>query len=378
MANIALSARAHNFRPSHLRVLTVVGARPQFIKAGPVSEAFRLAGVSETVVHTGQHYDANMSALFFEELGLTPPAINLGVGSGSHAFQTAAMLRGLEPVFEAQNPDCVLLYGDTNSTLAGALVASKLHIPLAHVEAGLRSFNRRMPEEINRIVADSLGDLLFAPTDAAEINLRNEGIPSRRIKRVGDVMLDAAMMHSQRALATSQILRGQGLEGLPFILATIHRAENTDAPVRLASIASALVELNGDIPVVFPLHPRTRKSLIDQGLLEQLSECRLIAPVGYLDMVLLESAAAVIVTDSGGVQKEAFFHRTPCVTLREETEWVELVELGWNRLCASDDPGEIVLAVRAAIGTKGQAANPYGDGKASTLIVDLLPQALAH
>jgi UDP-GlcNAc3NAcA epimerase len=362
----------------NLRVLTVVGARPQFIKAGPVSEAFRVAQVSEIVVHTGQHYDANMSGLFFEELGLSPPAINLGVGSGSHATQTAGILRGLEPVFEAEKPDCVLLYGDTNSTLAGALVASKLQIPLAHVEAGLRSFNRRMPEEINRIIADSLSDLLFAPTIAAEENLKKEGISASRIKKVGDVMLDAAMMHSRRALSNSRILQTQGLEGLAFILATIHRAENTDDGYRLGNIASALAEINREIPVVFPLHPRTRNALTEHGLLERLSKCRLIAPLGFLDMVLLESSAAVIVTDSGGVQKEAFFHATPCVTIREETEWVELVELGWNRLCPAVDSGAIVRAVLSAIGTRGQTAKPYGDGKASTRIVDVLQAALTH
>jgi UDP-GlcNAc3NAcA epimerase len=329
-------------------------------------------------VHTGQHYDANMSALFFEELGLSPPAINLGVGSGSHAGQTSGIMRGLEPVIEAEKPDCVLLYGDTNSTLAGALVAAKLQIPIAHVEAGLRSFNRRMPEEINRIVADIVSDLLFAPTKAAEDNLKKEGIPASRIKQVGDVMLDAAMMYSQRALSNSRILQTQGLQGLPFILATIHRAENTDDGYRLGNIASALAEINAEIPVVFPLHPRTRDALTAHGVLERLSKCRLTAPVGFLDMVLLESSAAAIVTDSGGVQKEAFFHGTPCVTLREETEWVELVELGWNRLCPPDDPGAIVRAVRSAIGTRGKTAKPYGDGKASTRIVDLLREALSQ
>jgi UDP-GlcNAc3NAcA epimerase len=319
-----------------------------------------------------------MSALFFEELGLSPPAFNLGVGSGSHAVQTAGILRGLEPVLETEKPDFVLLYGDTNSTLAGALVASKLQIPLAHVEAGLRSFNRRMPEEINRIVADSLSDLLFAPTNAAEDNLKKEGISASRIKKVGDVMLDAAMLYSQRALSNSRILQTHGLKGLPYILATIHRAENTDDGYRLGNIASALAELNREIPVVFPLHPRTRNALTEHGLLERLSKCRLIAPVGFLDMVLLESSAAAIVTDSGGVQKEAFFHGTPCVTLRQETEWVELVELGWNRLCPADDPAAIVSAVRSAIGTKGQTARPYGDGHASARIVDLLLEALTH
>ena len=359
-----------------VRIVTVVGARPQFVKASPVSAALKTAGVAEILIHTGQHYDREMSELFFTELELKPPDFNLGVGSGSHALQTAEMMRALEPVIEKEAPDWVLIYGDTNSTLAGALVASKLQIPVAHVEAGLRSFNRAMPEEINRRVADAISDLLFAPTETAVNNLLAEGVAETRIKLVGDVMLDAAMAHGRRAASRSRIMERLGLIEGDYILVTVHRAENTDCAERLSSIARAIGEIAEDYTVVFPVHPRTHKALEAQGLRDLLGRCRLIDPVGYLDMVRLESCAALIATDSGGVQKEAFFHKRPCVTLRDETEWVELVQLGWNRLCDVRDSHSVVAAIRDAIGSRGRDATPYGMGTAAKLIAVALQESL--
>ena len=355
-----------------MRVLSVVGARPQFVKASAVSSALERAGVAEFLVHTGQHYDAAMSEQFFSELELRAPDVNLGVGSGPHGWQTAQMMLALEPIIEQQAPEWVLVYGDTNSTLAAALTARKLNVPVAHVEAGLRSFNLRMPEEINRRVADSVSDLLLAPTDVAVANLQNEGVPESRIKLVGDVMFDVALRYAKKGLQKSRIVEQLGLATSDYILVTIHRAENTDCAPRLASLAAALRELSHSRTVVFPVHPRTRKELEAMNLLDKLGECRLIGPIGYLDMVSLESRAALIVTDSGGVQKEAFFHQRPCVTLRDETEWVELIDLGWNRLCDISHPETIINCVTEALGSRGREAFPYGDGKAAEKIVALL------
>lgn len=343
-----------------------------------MSRALTNAGADEVLVHTGQHYDSGMSQVFFDQLGLKPPRINLGVGSGSHAYQTAAMLTGLEDVLNEYHPDWVLLYGDTNSTLAGALAASKLRLRIAHVEAGLRSFNPRMPEEINRRVTDVLSGLLFAPTKAAVENLGNEGISGERVRLVGDVMFDATTHFVKRAHSESTVLERLELEENKFILVTTHRAENTDDPLALGLLADALRALNAEIPVVMPLHPRTRQTLDRLGLAHALRECRLTDPVGFLDMVQLESNAAVIVTDSGGVQKEAFFHKKPCVTLRAETEWVELVELGWNRLCPLTSTGAIIASVHAALGSRGREAQPYGDGGAAQRIVKDLQMHLGE
>lgn len=352
-----------------MKVVTVVGARPQFIKAAPVSRALVAAGVEESIIHTGQHFDAGMSDVFFEELGVPLPSRHLGVSGGGHGAMTGAMLQALEPLLQDEQPAWVLVYGDTNSTLAGALAAAKLNIPVAHVEAGLRSFNRRMPEEQNRVVTDHLSDLLFTPTDAATARLQVEGISSERIRQVGDVMFDAALYYAERAAERSGILSRHGLEAGNYVLATVHRAENTDDPERLRSIIAGLDRVAEDLPVVLPLHPRTRLALQREAL--TVRAINMIDPVGYLDMVALESHATVIATDSGGVQKEAYFHGVPCVTLRDETEWVELVELGWNRL-APATPEAIREAIHEAVGSRGVESIPYGDGNAAGRIAEVL------
>lgn len=352
-----------------MKIATIVGARPQFIKAAPVSRALVDAGVNELMIHTGQHYDSGMSDVFFEELGIPRPAWHLGISGGGHGAMTGAMLQALEPVLQDERPAWVLVYGDTNSTLAGALAAAKLQIPVAHVEAGLRSFNRRMPEEHNRVVVDHLSDLLFTPTDAATARLREEGIPAGWIWQVGDVMFDAALYYAERAAERSDVLARHGLEAGNYVLATVHRAENTDDPDRLRAIIAGLDRVARNLPVVLPLHPRTRAALQREALTARA--IYMIDPVGYLDMVALESRAAVIATDSGGVQKEACFHGVPCVTLRDETEWVELVGLGWNRL-AKATPEAIEEAINNAVGSRGAEATSYGDGNAAARIVEVL------
>jgi UDP-GlcNAc3NAcA epimerase len=358
------------------KILTVVGARPQFIKAAPVSAVFAAQGLGEYLVHTGQHYDRDMSKIFFEELGIRIPDLNLNIGSGSHGAQTGAMLAGLEQAMIVQKPDWVLVYGDTNSTLAGALAAAKLNVPVAHVEAGLRSFNRRMPEEINRVVADAVAMLLFVPTEAGRQNLLREGVPADRIRWTGDVMFDALLMFRQQAARTSTILVRLGLLDAPFVLATIHRAENTDDPARLQAIMEGFGTVAESLRVILPLHPRTRARLVTmQGI--GLGRIEIINPVGFLDMIRLESAAQVIATDSGGVQKEAFFQGVPCVTLRDETEWIESVELGWNQLVSPVDPSAIAQAILLARGKKGRPASPYGDGAASKRIAEAIEQAVS-
>lgn len=355
------------------KILTIVGARPQFIKLSPVSKALREFGHREILLHTGQHYDHGMSHIFFEELGIAEPDINLEIGSGSHARQTAGMLYGIEEAILESEPDWVLIYGDTNSTLAGALAAVKLHVPVAHVEAGLRSFNRNMPEEINRIVADSVSDVLFAPTSEAVANLKREGVSEDRVHLVGDVMYDAALLHGDKADRTSNVLERFELYEKGYILATVHRAENTDDLQKMITIADAFCRVSENMPVVLPLHPRTQAALEHNGLLDRVQQTiRVIDPVGYLDMVKLEKCAALIATDSGGVQKEAFFQRVPCVTLRSETEWVELVESGWNHLCAPNSVDMIVDTLRSAIGATGRECSPYGDGQASQRIAETI------
>lgn len=354
-----------------MKVLTVIGARPQFIKASTVSRALRdVPGVTEVMVHTGQHHDASMSRVFFDELGIPEPDTNLGIAGGSHGAMTGRMLEALEAVMVEAGPDWVVVYGDTNSTLAAALAAAKLHLPIAHVEAGLRSWNRRMPEEINRVLTDHVSSLLFAPTAEAVANLAREGIASHRVDLVGDVMYDAALYYGERAEHASTILEGLGLGRGGYVLATIHRAENTDDPSRLRTIVEGLAAVARSRPVVLPLHPRTRGALERAGLLAlATSSLRTCPPVGYLDMTALERHASVIVTDSGGVQKEAFFHRVPCVTLRTETEWVELVGGDWNVLCPPEEAGAIERTVLERIGSHGAAIDPYGAGDAASLIV---------
>jgi UDP-GlcNAc3NAcA epimerase len=351
-----------------MKVLTVVGARPQFIKASVLCRALQNAGLSNDLVHTGQHYDRVMSAIFFQELGIAEPFVDLEVGSASHGAQTAAALERLEGVMVRQQPDRVLVLGDTNSTLAGALAAAKLHIPVDHVEAGLRSFNRGMPEEVNRIVADDLSELLFAPTETAARNLIAEGKDSGLVRLVGDVMHDAALIFGPMAERRSEIVGRLKCRPGEFVLCTVHRAENTDDPTRLKVLLQGLSLVAETIPVVLPLHPRTRARAM--GL--DTGSVVIIDPVGYLDMLMLERAAAVIATDSGGVQKEAFFHAVPCVTLRTETEWVELVDLGWNTILPPATPEAVSDGILRAIGTEGRRGEPFGDGHAAERVAEVL------
>lgn len=363
-----------------MKIVTIVGARPQFIKAATVSRAivkynkYLAKGqeiIKEILVHTGQHYDENMSDVFFEELDIPKPDYNLGIGSASHGVQTGRMLEEIEKVLLKEQPDCVLVYGDTNSTLAGVLAASKLHIPVAHVEAGLRSFNRQMPEEINRVLTDHIADMLFAPTENAVKNLRQEGIDADKIYMVGDVMYDAALYYGKRVEGRSDILDQYQLQPGKYILSTIHRAENTDDPVRLRAIFTGLAQVAEEIAVVIPLHPRTREALKQDGLYEKvIKSLTVIPPVGYLDMVMLEKNACLVATDSGGVQKEAYFYRVPCVTLREETEWVELVELGWNILLEPFNSEHIVSNIISYLNHKGSGhTHLYGHGDAAMKII---------
>jgi UDP-GlcNAc3NAcA epimerase len=356
------------------KIITVLGARPQFIKASVVSHAMRQSDqLKEVLIHTGQHFDANMSDVFFEELGMQKPDYFLDIHGGGHGAMTGRMLEQVEKVLLAEMPDVVLVYGDTNSTLAGALAAAKLHIPVAHVEAGLRSFNMAMPEEVNRILTDRISRWMFTPTVAASAHLEREGVPAIQIEEVGDVMFDVALHHGSRVDASGRVLALLGLAPGSYVLATVHRAENTDDPQRLLAIVEGLQAVAQRMPVVWPLHPRTRGVLQRIRRLEGLSpNVHLIDPVRYLDMVQLEKYAAVIATDSGGVQKEAFFYRVPCVTLRDETEWVELVDSGWNRLVTPSSVDAVFGAIVAAIGTTGKAVEPYGKGNAAQKIVNIL------
>jgi len=354
-----------------MKVLSVVGARPQFIKAAPVSRELRKEH-EEVLVHTGQHYDYFMSAVFFDELGIPEPDYNLGVGSASHGRQTGEMLIRIEEVLLKERPDWVLVYGDTNSTLAGALAAAKLHIPVAHVEAGLRSFNREMPEEINRVLTDHVSDLLFCPTETAVRNLAREGI-TEGVHNVGDVMYDVVLHNIGIAEQRSHILERLGIEPKAYLLATVHRPQNTDRAENLRSILSAFNAL--DELIVFPAHPRTSEAIERLGY-PLRSHIKFIEPVSYLDMLVLEKHARLILTDSGGVQKEAYFFGVPCLTLREETEWVETVEAGWNVLVGADEE-RIVEAVRE-FQPIGKRAAIFGDGRASERIAELLSCRRTH
>lgn len=359
------------------RIMTVVGARPQFIKAAPVSSALVKAGLTEILVHTGQHFNAMMSDVFFDELGIRKPAYNLEISSLGHGAMSGRMLEKLEETMMAEKPDLVLVYGDTNSTLAGALAAVKLHIPVAHVESGLRSFNRRMPEEINRVLTDQCSDVLFTPTDLATENLRREGIPEERIVQVGDVMFDVALYFSKRAEQKHPRRLPVGVEKGAYILATVHRQENTDDHARLAAILEGLQTVAREIRVVLPLHPRTRGRIEAANLADLTRGLTVVEPLGYLDIVSLERDAAVIATDSGGMQKEAFFHRVPCVTLRDETEWMELVDSGWNRLTPPASAAVVIENIKSAIGTTGAEMSPYGDGDSAPRMVEYLRDFLS-
>ena len=379
-----------------MKLITVIGARPQFIKAAAVSRAIAthnqspgVSPITELIIHTGQHYDHNMSRVFFQELNIPEPNLNLDVGSGAHGEQTGQMLAKLEKVFIEERPDYVLVYGDTNSTLAGALAASKLHLPVAHVEAGLRSFNRRMPEEINRVIADHLSTILFCPTQTAVDNLKNEGIshnplpithnPSpltphldRVVTLPGDVMYDSVLYNSGLAENRSHILEGLDLKPKKYALATIHRAENTDDPERLKAVFAALNSIgqNG-LRVILPLHPRTRKILNTKPFqLTPDASLSLIDPVSYLDMLMLEKNARIILTDSGGVQKEAYWFEVPCITLRDETEWVETVESGWNTITGTNQ--EKIIAAANSLQAPAAHPNLFGDGTAAQKIIETL------
>ncbi len=369
-----------------MKIVTVVGARPQFIKAAVFSRAIRTANAAggaspmqEFLVHTGQHFDENMSGLFFSELDIPAPSHHLGIAGGPHGQMTGRMLEAIESVLQDLSPDLLLVYGDTNSTLAGALAAAKMHIPVAHVEAGLRSFNRAMPEEVNRVLTDHVSDLLFAPTSTAVANLHAEGIDHGRIQLVGDVMYDAMRFYRTLAESRSDIIDALDLGDAPYILATVHRAENTDDPDRMDAILRGLRGLAAETTVVLPLHPRTRRTLAERTDLD-LAELplRLIEPVGYLDMVMLEARAGLIATDSGGVQKEAYFHGVPCITMRDETEWVELVSCGANELVGAD-ADRIIAAGRAALGRRFEPGDLYGTGDAAERILATLSgRAHAH
>lgn len=356
-----------------VKVVSVVGARPQFIKASPVSKALRQAEHQEFMIHTGQHYDYEMSRVFFDEMELPEPDVNLEVGSGSHGKQTGEMLIQIENVLLAEKPGCVLVYGDTNSTLAGALAAVKLHIPVAHVEAGLRSFNREMPEEHNRVLADHMSDLLFCPTKTAVKNLEHEGI-TRGVHLVGDVMYDSILHNIKLAEQNSDVLDRLQLKPGCYALATVHRAENTNHPDKLRNIIQALALINEETRVIFPVHPRTKQYLRNSELKIQNLKLKIIDPVPYLDMLLLEKNAHVILTDSGGVQKEAYWFKVPCVTLRDETEWIETVASGWNTVVGTN-PDLIKKAVEEAHSER-DIKNFYGDGNASTSIANILSSKL--
>jgi UDP-GlcNAc3NAcA epimerase len=355
-----------------MKIASIVGARPQFIKAAAVSRVLRSTAsqrAREVLVHTGQHFDRNMSKVFFDELEIPEPEHHLDISGGNHGEMTGRMLERVERVLLDEKPDWVLIYGDTNSTLAGALAAVKLHIPVAHVEAGLRSFNRRMPEEINRIVADRVSTLLFCPTETAVSHLRNEGITAG-VEQCGDVMFDVSLFYRDLARQRSRIVSTMGLTERRFVLATCHRAENTDDRERLHGILTALDQIALQLPVVLPIHPRTRNKIGEFGFTALLNGLHVTEPQSFLDMMALEQSAAAILTDSGGVQKEAFFFRVPCITLRDETEWVETVAAGGNVLVGAD-ASRIVAAVKRALAGSvlEHRAEPYGDGNAANRIV---------
>ncbi len=349
-----------------MKIATIVGARPNFIKLAPVSKEIRKRDIEEVIVHTGQHYNYEMDRIFFDQMGIAAPDYHLGIGSGSHGFQTGEMLKKTEEILEKEEPDAVIVFGDTNSTLAGALAAVKLHIRCAHVEAGLRSFDRNMPEEVNRVLVDHCSDLLLCPTRTAVDNLNREGIVEN-VHLTGDVMVDAQKDCERIAQSESHILETLGLKPGGYYLATVHRASNTDDPENLRAIALALQDLDD---VVFPCHPRAEKYLKEFGLWDELNKkIRVIKPVGYLDMLLLEKNAKKIITDSGGVQKEAYLLGIPCITLRDTTEWIETVKDGWNLLVP---PGEDIASAIRDFQPTHERQNVFGNGMASAMIIDLV------
>jgi UDP-GlcNAc3NAcA epimerase len=354
-----------------MKVITIVGARPQFIKAAAVSRAFaQYPNIKEIIVHTGQHYDANMSEIFFEEMQIPKPGYNLNINGLGHGAMTGQMIEAIEKVLIAEKPDWLLVYGDTNSTLAGALAAKKLHIKVAHNEAGLRSYNMKMPEEINRILTDRISDVLFCPTQNAVDILKQEGFDNYpcTVLKSGDVMQDAAMFYAQKSAEKSTIIQAENLNQ-PFALATLHREENTNDPAILKNLIEALNTINQTMQVVMPLHPRTRKIIAAQGLEVKF---KIIDPVGYFDMIELLKNSSIVLTDSGGLQKEAFFFQKQCITLREQTEWVELVEHGFNEITGSD-PQKIQAAFERALQKKSDfSVDLYGGGTAAHKVAEYL------
>jgi UDP-GlcNAc3NAcA epimerase len=353
-----------------MKIATIVGARPQFIKAATISRAIAdQNGINEVLIHTGQHFDANMSAVFFDDLDIRKPDYHLGIGGGTHGENTGRMLEAIEKVLIAEKPNWVLVYGDTDSTLAGALVAVKLHIPLAHVEAGLRSFNRRMPEEINRVLTDHASDLLFVPTKNAANNLKREGLVGDKVCWVGDVMYDATLYYLDRARRPASF---DMTKSDPFILCTIHRAENTNVLERLVAIVKLINQLAKEMPIVLPLHPRTLGAIQRIGGHWFDPAVKVIEPLGFLEMTWLLAHCQLVLTDSGGLQKEAYFHQKPCVTLRDETEWVELVEAGWNQLVSPLTVNAATLISNALFNERDETQNLYGNGCAASLIASRL------
>ena len=353
-----------------MKILSIIGARPQFIKCSPIDKALRKAGIKHLILHTGQHYDQQMSQVFFQQMGIPQPDINLGIGSASHAVQTGEMLIGIEEVLLNEKPDWTLLYGDTNSTIAGALACAKLNLKSAHIEAGLRSFNRRMPEEHNRVLTDHCSDVLFCPTETAVDNLANEGL-LQNVHLVGDVMYDALLQLRGEARNRNQVYEEFGISPGNYILATIHRPYNVDDPNRIASILNTLDRL--PYAIILPLHPRTAQRMEDYNLQKQGSAYRninFIEPLGYLDMLLMTDGAALIITDSGGLQKEAYMLGVPCLTLRPETEWVETLQTGWNQL-VEPELSEIMRGIETSK-SAGERPELFGDGHASQKIVSLL------
>lgn len=339
------------------KIITIVGARPQFVKAATISRQIKCnSQIEEDIIHTGQHYDSSMSQIFFDELEIPAPKHNLHVGSGNHGAMTGRMMEGIEKILTQTPPNAVLVYGDTNSTLAGALTAAKLHIPVIHVEAGLRSFNRKMPEEINRILTDHVSSILFASTSTAKINLQNEGI-TKNVFNVGDVSNDATIFAIEKSKTHSNIIETLNIKDKEFIVCTLHRAENTDDKTRFRNILEYVSKIANKQMVIFPVHPRVRKLL--EEILPKNSNIVQIDPVGYFDMHSLLSNCTMIVTDSGGLQKEAYFHSKPCITMRDETEWVETIESGWNRLWTSTDFKKPRVSI-----------SEYGNGDSAKLIVD--------
>jgi len=360
-----------------MKLITVIGARPQFVKAATVSRVIsNKSKIEEIIIHTGQHYDKNMSDVFFDEMDIPRPNYNLNIHGNSHGAMTAQMLMGIEEILVKERPGCVLVYGDTNSTLAGALAASKLHIPIAHVEAGLRSYNMLMPEEINRIVCDRLSSLLYCPTQQAIKNLNKEGFQDfkAKVEFSGDVMFDAVKYYKEKSRSTSKIVDNLNLERDSFILVTIHRAENTDNIERLKGIFTALSTIASKYKIVIPLHPRTRKIIRDEGI--ECSKLMIIDPVGYFDMLQLINNCKLVLTDSGGLQKEAYFFEKPCVTMRDETEWVELIESGNNILTGANT--ELIIKAVDLMADKQVVLDTalYGNGNAAEFIVNSISNSL--